>query len=61
MKASSFDKSDHAYDFGDRIALIGKNGFIFEDYPETWLKSYSFVDSTGYSISYSSEDLIVTN
>ncbi|MBO4712332.1 MAG: hypothetical protein J5615_00365 [Fibrobacter sp.] len=60
MKASSFDKNDHAYDFGDRLALIEKNGFDFESYPETWLKYNSFVDSTGSSISYSSEDLIVT-
>ena len=60
MKASSFDKNDHAYDFGDRLALIEKNGFDFESYPETWLKNNSFVDSTGSSISYSSEDLIVT-
>ncbi len=60
MKASSFDKNDHAYDFGDRLALIGKNGFVFEDYPETWMKYNSFVDSAGSSISYSSEDLIIT-
>ena len=61
MKVRSFDKNDHAYDFGDRFALIGKNGFIFEDYPETWLKDNFFVDSTGSSISYyPSEELIVT-
>ena len=60
MKASSFDKNDHAYDFGDRLALIGKNGFVFEDYPEMWLKYNSFVDSTGSSISYSSDDLVIT-
>lgn len=60
MKASSFDKNDHAYDFGDRIALIGKNGFVFENYPETWLKYHSFVDSAGTSIGYSSEDLVIT-
>ena len=60
MKASSFDKNNHAYDFGDRLALIGINGFVFEGYPETWMKYNSFVDSTGSSISYSSEDLIIT-
>ena len=60
MKASSFDKNDHAYDFGDRISLIGKNGFVFENYPETWLKYHSFVDSAGTSIGYSSEDLVIT-
>ena len=60
MKASSFDKNDHAFDFGDRLALIGKNGFVFEGYPEIWMKYNSFVDSAGSSISYSSEDLVVT-
>ncbi len=61
MKVRSFDKNDHAYDFGDRLTLIGKNSFVFEDYPETWLKDNSFVDSTGSSISYyPSEELIVT-
>ena len=60
MKVRSFDKDDHAYNFGERLTIIQKNGFVFEDYPETWMKHNSFVDSTGSSISYSSEDLIVT-
>lgn len=56
----TWDKEDPAHNFGDRIALIGKNGFVFENYPETWLKYNSFVDSTGFSISYSSDDLVIT-
>lgn len=44
---------------GDLIAKFSKNGFE-KDYPETWLYSNSFTDSSGNSISYSSEDLIVT-
>ncbi len=44
---------------GDLIAKFSKNGFE-RDYPETWLKYNSFIDSVGNSISYSSEDLIVT-
>lgn len=61
MKVKSFDKKDHAYDFGERLSLIEKSGFLFENYPETWLKDNSFVDSTGSLISYyPSEDLIVT-
>lgn len=59
MQSRSFDKNDHAYDFGDRIVLLDKNGFE-RDYPETWLRYNSFIDSVGNSISYSSEDLIVT-
>lgn len=60
MQTRSFDKNDHAYDFGDRIALLNNKGFVFDDFPETWLKYNSFIDSVGNSISYSSEDLIVT-
>ncbi len=61
MKVKSFDKNDHAYDFGERLSLIEKNGFVFENYPETWLRDNSFIDSSGSTISYyPSEDLIVT-
>lgn len=59
MESRSFDKNDHAYDFGDRVILLEKNGFKRE-YPETWLRYHNFIDSRGNSISYSSEDLIVT-
>ena len=59
MESRSFDKNDHAYDFGDRVILLEKNGFKRE-YPETWLRYHDFIDSMGNSISYSSEDLIVT-
>lgn len=55
----TWDKEAPAHNFGDRIVLLEKNGFEW-DYPETWLKSYDFIDSSGNSISYSSEDLIVT-
>lgn len=44
---------------GDLIAKFSKNGFD-RNFPETWKKYNSFVDSTGSSISYSSEDLIIT-
>lgn len=44
---------------GDLIAKFSKNGFE-RDYPETWLYSNTFIDYSGNSISYSSEDLIVT-
>lgn len=60
LKASSFDKNDHAYDFGDRLALIWGKGFLFKEYPEIWVKGNDFVDSAGISVGYSSEDLIVT-
>lgn len=49
----------HIYKKGNLIAKFSKNGFE-RDYPETWLKYNSFIDSVGNSISYSSEDLIVT-
>lgn len=57
---SSWSVEDPAHNFGDRVALIEKNGFVFENYPEICMKYNSFVDSTGFSISYSSEDLVVT-
>ena len=41
------------------VAKMGKDGFD-DDYPETWMKYNSFVDSTGFSISYSSDDLVIT-
>lgn len=44
---------------GDLIAKFSKNGFE-RNFPTTWKKYNSFVDSTGSSISYSSEDLIIT-
>ena len=44
---------------GDLIAKFSKNSFE-RNYPETWMKSYDFIDSVGNAISYSSEDLIVT-
>lgn len=44
---------------GDLIAKFSKNGFD-RNFPETWKKYNSFVDSAGSSISYSSEDLIIT-
>lgn len=49
----------HIYKKGNLIAKFSKIGFE-RDYPETWLKYNSFIDSVGNSISYSSEDLIVT-
>lgn len=55
----TWDKEAPAHNFGDRIVLLKKNGFE-QDYPETWLRYNSFIDSSGNSISYSSEDLIVT-
>ncbi|MCQ2062234.1 MAG: hypothetical protein MJY99_02730 [Fibrobacter sp.] len=59
MPVYTWDKEDPAHNYGDRIALINKNGFE-RDYPETWLYSNTFTDSLGNSISYSLEDLIVT-
>lgn len=59
MPVYTWDKEDPAHNYGDRIVLINKNGFE-RSYPETWLNSYSFIDSLGNSISYASEDLIVT-
>ena len=47
------------YKKGYLVTKMNKDGFD-GDYPETWLKYNSFADSTGSSISYSSEDLIVT-
>ncbi len=44
---------------GDLIAKFSKNGFE-RSYPEIWKKYNSFVDSTGSSISYSSDDLVIT-
>ena len=44
---------------GDLIAKLSKNGFE-RNFPETWKKYNSFVDSTGSSISYSSDDLVIT-
>lgn len=60
MQTRSFDKNDHAYDFGDRIALLNNKGFVFDDFPETWLKYNTFTDSAGNGVFYASEDLIVT-
>ena len=60
VKARSFDKNDHAYDFGDRLMLFGSDRIVFDEYPETWLRSNAFIDSMGTPIGYSSEDLIVT-
>ena len=48
------------YKKGMLVTKIKKDGFD-ANYPETWLKDNSFVDSTGSLISYyPSEDLIVT-
>lgn len=41
------------------VAKVGKSGFD-SSYPETRIEVNDFVDSTGVSIGYSSEDLIVT-
>lgn len=41
------------------VAKIDKNGFD-DGFPETWININAFVDSTGVSLGYSSEDLIVT-
>lgn len=60
VKARSFDKNDHAYDFGDRLMLFGSDRIVFDEYPETWLRSNAFIDSMGTPIGYSSEDLIIT-
>ena len=60
VKARSFDKNDHAYDFGDRLMLFGSDRIVFDEYPETWLRSNAFIDSMGTPIGYSSEDLVVT-
>ena len=40
------------------VAKVGKSGFD-SNYPETRMEVHDFVDSTGVSIGYSSEDLIV--
>ena len=45
---------------GIRIMLkVNKNGFGFS-YPEMWMSSNVFVDSSGISVGYSFEDLVVT-
>ena len=54
----TWDKEDPAHNLGDRIVLFDKNGFK-QGNPVTWLKYNSFADSTGFSISYSSDDLII--
>ena len=41
------------------VAKVGKSGFD-SNYPKTRMEVHDFVDSTGVSIGYSSEDLIVT-
>ena len=48
------------YKKGKLITKVKKDGFD-ANYPETWLRDNSFIDSTGSTISYyPSEDLIVT-
>ena len=59
IQVYTLNKEDRAHDF-DRLALINNEKIVFEEYPETWMRGNSFVDSTGTSIGYSSEDLIVT-
>lgn len=47
------------YKNGNLVTKMNKDGFD-ANYPETWLKYNSFFDSTGSSISYSSDDLVIT-
>lgn len=47
------------YKNGNLVTKMKSDGFDV-NYPETWLKYNSFVDSTGSSISYSSDDLVIT-
>lgn len=47
------------YKNGNLVTKMKSDGFDV-NYPETWMKYNSFVDSTGSSISYSSDDLVVT-
>ena len=47
------------YKNGNLVTKMNKDGFD-TSYPETWLKYNSFVDSAGFSISYSSDDLVTT-
>ena len=59
MDVSSFDKQDHAYDFGERVVKFDDDGFLYDEFPETWLRYNTFIDSTGSSVYYASEDLSV--
>ena len=47
------------YKNGNLVTKMKSDGFDV-NYPETWMKYNSFIDSTGSSISYSSDDLVVT-
>ena len=47
------------YKNGNLVTKMKSDGFDV-NYPKTWLKYNSFVDSTGFSISYSSDDLVIT-
>ena len=59
MQVYALNKEDRAHDF-DRLTLINNEKIVFDHYPETWMNGNSFVDSTGSSISYSSDDLVIT-
>ena len=59
MDVSSFDKQNHAYDFGERVVKFDDDGFLYDEFPETWLRYNTFLDSTGSSVYYASEDLSV--
>ena len=47
------------YKNGNLVTKMKSDGFDV-NYPKTWMKYNSFVDSTGSSISYSSDDLVIT-
>ena len=59
IQVYSLNKEDRAHDF-DRLTLINSQGFLFDEYPETWMSGNAFFDSAGVSVGYSSEDLVVT-
>ena len=46
------------YKKGELVSKVNKDGFVV-NYPETWLKYNTFIDSTGSSVYYASEDLSV--
>jgi hypothetical protein len=44
---------------GDRVVKLDGDGFIYDEFPELWIKYNTFIDSTGSSVYYASEDLFV--
>jgi hypothetical protein len=41
---------------GDRVVKLDGDGFIYDEFPELWIKYNTFIDSTGSSVYYASED-----